>query len=84
MTEWTPIWRVLGCNTASSVKSTEVTEEHVASISRVEEKAKQGTSMKAGGKQSNRLAGISDYVGSRMEMEDSKSVPIGSLVGQNE
>jgi hypothetical protein len=40
--------------------------------------------VKAGGKQNSRLAEISDYIGSRREMEDSKSVPVGSLLGQNE
>jgi hypothetical protein len=40
--------------------------------------------VKAGGKQGNRLAQISDYVGSRRGTEDSKSVRIGSPVGQNE
>jgi hypothetical protein len=40
--------------------------------------------MKAGGKQSNQLAEISDYIGNRREIEDSKSVPIGLSVGQNE
>jgi hypothetical protein len=33
--------------------------------------------MKAGYKQNNQLAEISDYIGSRRETEDSKSVPIG-------
>jgi hypothetical protein len=67
-----------------SLKSTGVSEERVASASRVEEKTKQETSMRAGGKQSNRLAEISVYIGNRMEIEDSKSVPIGPPVGQNE
>jgi hypothetical protein len=40
--------------------------------------------VKVGGKQSNRLAGISDYKGNRKEIEDSKSVPVGSPMGQNE
>jgi hypothetical protein len=40
--------------------------------------------MKAGGKQSNRLAEILDYIGKRREMEDSNSVPDGSPVAQNE
>jgi hypothetical protein len=40
--------------------------------------------MKVGGKQSNRLVEISDYIGNRREMEDSKSVPVGLPVGQNE
>jgi hypothetical protein len=40
--------------------------------------------VKAGGNQSNLLLKISDYVGRRRETEDSKSVPIGSPVGQNE
>jgi hypothetical protein len=44
----------------------------------------QETRVKAGGKENNRLAEISDYVGNRREMEDRKSVPIGSPVGQNE
>jgi hypothetical protein len=30
------------------------------------------------------LAEISDYIGNRREMDDSKPVPIGSPVGQNE
>jgi hypothetical protein len=47
-------------------------------------KGKQETSMKAGGRQSNWLAKISDYIGNRRGMEDSKSVPAGSPVGQNE
>jgi hypothetical protein len=36
----------------------------------------------AGGKHSNRLAAISDYVGKKREMEHSKSVPAGLPVGQ--
>jgi hypothetical protein len=44
-------------------------------IFRVEEYNMQETSMRAGGKQSNQLADISDYMGNRREMEDSKSVP---------
>jgi hypothetical protein len=39
--------------------------------------------MKAGGKQSSRLADISDYIGNSREMEDSNSVLIGLPVGQN-
>jgi hypothetical protein len=38
----------------------------------------------AGGKQSNQLANISDYIGNRREMEERNSVPVGSPVGQNE
>jgi hypothetical protein len=38
--------------------------------------------MKAGGKQGNRLAGISDYIGNRKEMEDSKLVLTGLPIGQ--
>jgi hypothetical protein len=41
------------------------------------------TSVKAGGKQSNRLAEVLGYIRNRKEMDD-KSVPIGSPVGQNE
>jgi hypothetical protein len=37
--------------------------------------------MTAGGKQSNWLAEISDYVGNRREVEDSKSFPIGLPIG---
>jgi hypothetical protein len=40
--------------------------------------------MKAGDKQNNWLAGISDYVGSETEMEDGTTVLISSQVGQNE
>jgi hypothetical protein len=40
--------------------------------------------MKIGGKQSIRLAEIADYVGNRMEKEDSKSVQVGLPVRQNE
>jgi hypothetical protein len=40
--------------------------------------------MKACRKQNNRLADISDYIGNRREMEDSKSVPVGSPIGQIE
>jgi hypothetical protein len=40
--------------------------------------------VKAGGKQNNQLAKISDYVGNRKEMEDRKSIPVGSPAGQNE
>jgi hypothetical protein len=36
--------------------------------------------VKGDGKQSNWLAEISDYIGNRREMEDSKSVPVGSPV----
>jgi hypothetical protein len=39
--------------------------------------------MKAGGKQSNQLADILDYVGNRREMHDSQSVPTGSPIGRN-
>jgi hypothetical protein len=42
------------------------------------------TSVKAGGKQSSRRGEVSEYIGKRIQMEDSKSVPIGSPVGQNE
>jgi hypothetical protein len=41
-------------------------------------------SLKAGDKHSNRLAKISDCIENRSEMEDSKSPPVGSPVGQNE
>jgi hypothetical protein len=41
-------------------------------------------SEEAGGKQRNRLAEISDCIGNRRGTEDSKSVPLGSPVGQNE
>jgi hypothetical protein len=40
--------------------------------------------VKASGKQNNQFAEISEYVENRREIEDSKSVPVGSLVGQNE
>jgi hypothetical protein len=40
--------------------------------------------VKAGGKHSNRLAEISDYIGNRREMEDRKSVPVDPPVEQNE
>jgi hypothetical protein len=40
--------------------------------------------VKAGGNQSNWLAGISDYVRNRKEVEMQKSIPIGSPAGQNE
>jgi hypothetical protein len=40
--------------------------------------------MKAGGKHSNRIARISDYIGNRREMEELNSVPVGLPVGQNE
>jgi hypothetical protein len=39
--------------------------------------------MKVGGKQSNWLTDILDYIGNSREMEDSISVPIGLPVGQN-
>jgi hypothetical protein len=39
--------------------------------------------VKAGGKKSNRLAEISDYIRNK-KMEGSKSVPIGFPIGQNE
>jgi hypothetical protein len=39
---------------------------------------------KACGKQGNRLEEISDYIGTRREMEDNNSVPVDSPVGQNE
>jgi hypothetical protein len=42
--------------------STDVSEAHIASIFRIEESTKEETSVKGGGKQSNRLAEISDYV----------------------
>jgi hypothetical protein len=63
--------------------STDVSEEHVTFIFRVEEEAEKETSVKRG-KQSNRLAGISDYMGNRREMEEWNSVPLGLPVGQNE
>jgi hypothetical protein len=40
--------------------------------------------MKASGKQSNRLAGISDYIGNRREMEKWNSVTVGLPIGWNE
>jgi hypothetical protein len=40
--------------------------------------------VKSSGKQSNQLTEISDYIGNRKEMEDSKSVLVGSPIGQNE
>jgi hypothetical protein len=40
--------------------------------------------MKASGKQSNWLPEISDYIGNKREMEDSKSGPVGSPLGQTE
>jgi hypothetical protein len=40
--------------------------------------------MKASDKQSNWLAEILDRVGNKRELEDSKSVPVGLPVGQNE
>jgi hypothetical protein len=40
--------------------------------------------VKAGGTQSKKLVEISDYVGNGREIEGSKSVPVGSPVGQNE
>jgi hypothetical protein len=39
---------------------------------------------KAGGKENKLLAETSEYVVNRREMEDSKSVPVGSPVGQDE
>jgi hypothetical protein len=39
--------------------------------------------VKACVKQSNRLAEISNYIGKRREMEDTKSVPLGSIFLQN-
>jgi hypothetical protein len=48
------------------------------------EVVEQETSVKAGGKQSNCLAEISDYIKKRREVEDSKSVPIGLPIGRNE
>jgi hypothetical protein len=36
--------------------------------------------VKAGGKQGNRLVDVSDFIGNRLEMEDSKTVPVGSPV----
>jgi hypothetical protein len=44
--------------------------------------SKEETSVKAVGKQSNRLSEISEYVGSKKEVED-KSVPPASPVGHN-
>jgi hypothetical protein len=40
--------------------------------------------VKAGGKQRNRFAEIPDYIGNRREMEDSKSVPVGSRTQPSE
>jgi hypothetical protein len=40
--------------------------------------------VKVGGKQSNRLAEISDYGREKKEMEDINSVPIGSPVERDE
>jgi hypothetical protein len=40
--------------------------------------------VKAGGKERNRISEISDCIGKMKEMEDRKSVPIGSPLGQNE
>jgi hypothetical protein len=53
-------------------------------IFRVEEEAKQETNEKAWGKESERLAEMSECVGERREMEDSKSVPVGLPVVHNE
>jgi hypothetical protein len=39
---------------------------------------------KKSGEQSNQLAKISDYIGNKREVEDRKSLPVGSPVGQNE
>jgi hypothetical protein len=39
--------------------------------------------MKAGVNQKNWLAKISYYIANRKEMEDSKSIPMGSPIGQN-
>jgi hypothetical protein len=50
---------------------------------RVDELVKQETILKAGGEQSNQLGDISDYMGSRREMEDSNSVLAGLPIGQN-
>jgi hypothetical protein len=58
-------------------------EEHTASIFRAEEYVEQHTSMKAGGKQNSWLAGFSDYVRRKTEMEEQTSVLIGSQVEQN-
>jgi hypothetical protein len=38
----------------------------------------------AGRKRCSHIAEISDYTGNRREMQDSKSVPIGCPIGQNE
>jgi hypothetical protein len=40
--------------------------------------------MKASSKPNNWLAEISDYIGNEKEMEDSKTIPAGSPLGQNE
>jgi hypothetical protein len=40
--------------------------------------------VKAGGKQSNRIAGISGYTENRKKVEEWNSVPVGSLARQNE
>jgi hypothetical protein len=40
--------------------------------------------VKVSGKQSNRLAEISDSIPNRRDIQDSKSVPTSSPVGQNE
>jgi hypothetical protein len=58
-------------------------EEHIASIFRIEEYAKQDTSVKAGSKQSHRLARVSDYMGIRREMEAWTSSPTNHFVVLN-
>jgi hypothetical protein len=40
--------------------------------------------VKSGSNHNNWLTEISDYIGNRKEMEDSKLVPVASLAGQNE
>jgi hypothetical protein len=51
-------WDIMWC---CQLKVNRVSEEHVASIFRVEEKTEQESSMKAGCKHSNRLVEISFY-----------------------
>jgi hypothetical protein len=40
--------------------------------------------VKSANNQNNWLTEISDYIGNRKEMKDSKLVPVASLAGQNE
>jgi hypothetical protein len=41
-------------------------------------------SMLAGGIQSNQLAEVSDFIGNSRKMEETKTIPVGSPVVQNE